>query len=229
MSKRGGLWSGKSFGCSVSPAIDDLDAPDRTQGGAAAGEPSAPSVALIWRTADWHEREVYDLFGIRFEGHPDLRRIFLPDDWEGHPLRKDYVVQEFYQDIRVPFPDLDPDRGTYVFGSPGREKNIVTYAIKEYFTNVFAGIWTVLVGMRLTFWHLFTPSVTLQYPDEKWELPPGARAQLFNNFDDCIGCGFCVKVCPVDCIYMDTVKVGPGEDLGKTTTGNPKAPARAAF
>ncbi len=83
---------------------------------------SAPSLALIWRTADWHEREAYDLFGIRFEGHPDLRRIFLPDDWEGHPLRKDYVVQEFYHDIRVPFPDLDPDRGTYVFGSPGGGK-----------------------------------------------------------------------------------------------------------
>jgi formate hydrogenlyase subunit 6/NADH:ubiquinone oxidoreductase subunit I len=98
----------------------------------------------------------------------------------------------------------------------------VTFALKEYFANVFAGIWTVLVGMRLTFWHLFTPSVTLQYPDEKWELPPGARAQLFNNFDDCIGCGFCAKVCPVDCIYIETVKTGPGEDLGKTTTGNPK-------
>lgn len=83
--------------------------------------PTVPSVALIWRTADWHEREAYDLFGIRFEGHPDLRRIFLPDDWEGHPLRKDYVVQEFYQDIRVPFPDLDPDRGTHVFGSQAGE------------------------------------------------------------------------------------------------------------
>jgi NADH-quinone oxidoreductase subunit I len=94
--------------------------------------------------------------------------------------------------------------------------------MKAYFANVFTGIWTVLVGMRLTLWHLFTPSVTLQYPDEKWELPPGARAQLFNNIDDCIGCGFCAKVCPVDCIYMDTVRTGPGEDLGKTTTGNPK-------
>ncbi len=80
-----------------------------------------PSVALIWRTADWHEREAYDLFGIRFEGHPDLRRIFLPDDWEGHPLRKDYVVQEFYHDIRVPFPDLDPDRGTHIFVPPAGE------------------------------------------------------------------------------------------------------------
>jgi len=98
----------------------------------------------------------------------------------------------------------------------------VIHAIGSYFANVFTGIWTVLVGMRLTFWHLFTRSVTLQYPDEKWELPPGARAQLFNNIDDCIGCGFCVKVCPVDCIYMDTVRTGPGEDLGKTTTGNPK-------
>jgi NADH-quinone oxidoreductase subunit C len=84
--------------------------------------PSVPSVALIWRTADWHEREAFDLFGIRFEGHPDPRRIFLPDDWEGHPLRKDYVVQEFYHDIRVPFPDLDPDRGTYVFGASGEGK-----------------------------------------------------------------------------------------------------------
>jgi NADH-quinone oxidoreductase subunit C len=84
--------------------------------------PSVPSVSLIWRTADWHEREVYDLFGIWFEGHPDLRRIFLPDDWEGYPLRKDYVVQQFYQDIRVPFPDLDPDRGIHVFGPPGGGK-----------------------------------------------------------------------------------------------------------
>jgi NADH-quinone oxidoreductase subunit C len=84
--------------------------------------PSVPSVAGIWRTADWHEREAYDLFGIRFEGHPDLRRILLPDDWEGYPLRKDYVVQEFYHDIRVPFPDLDPDRGTHVFGVPEGEK-----------------------------------------------------------------------------------------------------------
>ncbi|PDO10380.1 MAG: hypothetical protein BLM47_07575 [Candidatus Reconcilbacillus cellulovorans] len=52
--------------------------------------PSIPSVASVWATADWHEREAYDLFGIRFPGHPDLRRILLPDDWVGHPLRKDY-------------------------------------------------------------------------------------------------------------------------------------------
>jgi NADH-quinone oxidoreductase subunit C len=63
--------------------------------------PQAPSLTPLWRTADWHEREAYDLFGVQFAGHPDLRRILLPADWQGFPLRKDYVEQEYYHGVKV--------------------------------------------------------------------------------------------------------------------------------
>jgi NADH-quinone oxidoreductase subunit C len=63
--------------------------------------PVFPSITSVYRTADWHEREAYDLTGIFFDGHPDLRRILLPDDWEGFPLRKDYKNAEFYKGIRI--------------------------------------------------------------------------------------------------------------------------------
>ncbi|HEY8401014.1 MAG TPA: NADH-quinone oxidoreductase subunit C [Cytophagaceae bacterium] len=62
-----------------------------------------PTVTGIWRTADWHEREIYDMFGVVFEGHRDLRRILLPADWEGFPLRKDYQQQEYYHGIKVKY------------------------------------------------------------------------------------------------------------------------------
>jgi len=65
--------------------------------------PTVPSVSSIWRTADWHEREAFDLLGIDFTDHPDLRRILLPADWQGHPLRKDYTTQDYYHGVQVDY------------------------------------------------------------------------------------------------------------------------------
>ena len=65
----------------------------RVKAEVAADKPSIDSVVGIWAGANWHEREAYDMYGIVFNGHPDLRRILLPEDWEGYPLRKDYPVK----------------------------------------------------------------------------------------------------------------------------------------
>ncbi len=64
-------------------------------------EPKVPSVEMIWRTADWHEREAFDLMGVIFEGHHNMIRILCPYDWDGHPLRKDYKVPEIYHGMKV--------------------------------------------------------------------------------------------------------------------------------
>jgi NADH-quinone oxidoreductase subunit C len=66
-------------------------------------DPKVPSVEKIWRSADWHEREAYDLIGIVFEGHHNLIRILCPYDWEGHSLRKDYIAPETYHGMKVSY------------------------------------------------------------------------------------------------------------------------------
>lgn len=79
-------------------------------GGSKEGEVRMPSVTSMWMAADWHEREAYDMFGIIYDDHPDFRRILCPDDWEGYPLRKDYVQQDEWHGIpltsKLP-PDAD--------------------------------------------------------------------------------------------------------------------------
>jgi NADH-quinone oxidoreductase subunit I len=95
--------------------------------------------------------------------------------------------------------------------------------MKQYFKNTWDGIFTVLVGMKITFKHLFTPAVTIQYPDVKVVLPERVRNRLYVNMDDCIGCDQCSRACPVSCIEIETIKSVPGDDLGITSNGKKKA------
>lgn len=90
--------------------------------------PAVPTVVGVWPSANWYEREVYDLFGITFTGHPDLRRILMPMDWTTYPLRKDYPLTGFdlpepHWGGQVPY-DTDPGVGNQTLRSPGgRELN----------------------------------------------------------------------------------------------------------
>lgn len=65
--------------------------------------PNIHTVERLWRAADWHERETYDMYGVTFEGHHNMIRILCPYDWEGHPLRKDYVPPQEYHGMKVPY------------------------------------------------------------------------------------------------------------------------------
>ena len=92
----------------------------------------------------------------------------------------------------------------------------------RYFRNIWDGIVTVLIGMKVTWRHLFVRSVTIQYPKVKLTLPERARNRLYVNMDDCIGCDQCAMACPVDCIEIETVKSTPDVDLGLTSVGTKK-------
>ncbi|MGA9117978.1 MAG: NADH-quinone oxidoreductase subunit I, partial [Bacteroidota bacterium] len=91
-----------------------------------------------------------------------------------------------------------------------------------YFHNIWDGVVTVLIGMKVTWKHLFTPAVTIQYPDVKLKLPERARNRLYVNIDDCIGCDQCSMACPVDCITIETIKSTPDVNLGLTSKGTKK-------
>jgi NADH-quinone oxidoreductase subunit I len=78
--------------------------------------------------------------------------------------------------------------------------------MKQWLEDLWQGFWTVLVGMHITWRHLFVRKVTLHYPEERWQLPPKSRMRLFMKYEDCIGCGQCVRACPVQCIYIKAEK-----------------------
>jgi len=92
----------------------------------------------------------------------------------------------------------------------------------KYFSSAWAGVWTVLVGMRITLSHLLTKKVTRQYPSVRYQLPDRVRNRLYVNMDDCIGCDQCARACPVNCIDIETAKMVPGENLGITSDGRKK-------
>jgi NADH-quinone oxidoreductase subunit I len=81
--------------------------------------------------------------------------------------------------------------------------------MKQWFVDLWEGFWTVLVGMNITWRHLFVKKVTLHYPEERWQLPPKSRMRLFMKYEDCIGCGQCARACPVQCIYIKADKRDP--------------------
>jgi NADH-quinone oxidoreductase subunit I len=95
-------------------------------------------------------------------------------------------------------------------------------AFTTYFSDIFRSIGTVTAGMRITFSHLFTKAVTVQYPYVKKTIPLRARNRLYVNMDDCIGCDQCSMACPVDCIKIETLKSAPTDDLGLTSKGTKK-------
>lgn len=96
-------------------------------------------------------------------------------------------------------------------------------SLKEnYFKQIWKGVSSSLIGMSVTFGHLFKPSVTELYPHERFEMPERARLRINMTYKECTGCTLCARACPVDAIMIETVKAQPDEDLGTTTSGTKK-------
>ncbi|MEX1137869.1 MAG: NADH-quinone oxidoreductase subunit I [Bacteroidota bacterium] len=95
-------------------------------------------------------------------------------------------------------------------------------AVQIYFRDIWKAVSSIAIGMSVTIRHVFRPAVTIQYPDVKLKMPERARNRLYVNIDDCIGCDQCALACPVDCIYIDTIKATADQDLGVTSTGHKK-------
>ena len=105
-----------------SATVQEIGTPNRIRVLCAVPENVAlPTVSDLWKNADWAEREIFDLFGIRFDGHPDMRRIQMPTHWEGHPLRKDYPVRGPARE-RAPRPDF-ANKGNVPAGTPPTGKS----------------------------------------------------------------------------------------------------------
>jgi NADH-quinone oxidoreductase subunit I len=95
-------------------------------------------------------------------------------------------------------------------------------AIGTYFYEIFHSLYTIAVGMKITVKHLFTRSVTIQYPTVKKKIPERGRNRLYVNIDDCIGCNQCMMACPTSCIEIETIKSTPDVDLGMTSKNTKK-------
>jgi NADH-quinone oxidoreductase subunit I len=93
--------------------------------------------------------------------------------------------------------------------------------MRTWLRDLWEGFYTVLVGMNITWRHLFNTNVTLQYPEERWTLPPKSRMRLFMKYEDCIGCGQCARACPVQCIYIKAEKRAPAAQPIFAANGQP--------
>jgi len=93
--------------------------------------------------------------------------------------------------------------------------------VRQYVRNMYAAVWTVAIGMRITLKQLFKPAVTNQYPEHRPYIPDGSRGRLDNVIEDCVVCLACAQVCPVDCIYIDYEEAPKGMEFARTSGGAP--------